>query len=103
MYKMFLDDIRDPPDETWVVVRSYQSAIDHIRVNGMPYFISFDHDLGDGPTGYDLVKWIVEMDLDLDIKIPVNFQFSVHSANPIGKKNIHFLLTNYLETRYRTS
>jgi hypothetical protein len=35
--------------------------------------------------------------LDLDAgTMPVNFQFQVHSANPIGRQNIEGLLDGYI-------
>ena len=48
-------------------------------------FISFDHDLGQGGTGYDVAKRIEELAYlgQLD---PI--QYKVHSANPVGAGNI---------------
>ena len=51
-------------------------------------FISFDHDLGSGYTGYDMAKYIVEYHLQLD-------GFTVHSMNPVGRKNIFEILNRY--------
>lgn len=49
-------------------------------------YISFDHDLGEGPTGYDATKWLCNLILDNKLKtLPKYF---VHSANPVGKSNI---------------
>src|SRR5260370_10100302 len=45
MRKLFLDDIRKPPDSTWDVVRSYDAFVAYIETNGVPDIISFDHDL----------------------------------------------------------
>lgn len=56
---LFLDDIRVPLDtytythktifaeKNWEIVRSYTEFIEWITKNGLPYFISFDHDLSD--------------------------------------------------------
>lgn len=95
---IFLDDERDPPDDgrVWLVARSYEAAKALIEWFGCPYYISFDHDLGDGLTGYDLAKYLVEKDIENRI-IPCNFTFYVHSQNPIGKANIEGLLNNYLK------
>ncbi|MHA1410896.1 MAG: cyclic-phosphate processing receiver domain-containing protein, partial [Candidatus Odinarchaeia archaeon] len=60
--------------------------------------ISFDHDLGYGPTGYDCVKWLVEASLDKRLVIPKTSTFYCHSANPVGKENILRLLNNYLNS-----
>lgn len=99
-YKLYLDDIRMPTEPEWKVVRSFNDAISLINGLGCPEFISFDHDLGrDSLTGYDLAKWIVEKDLDNPGFIPKNFEFNVHSANPVGAENIERYLNKYLEFR----
>lgn len=101
--KMYLDDLRTPIEEYDFVVRSHIEAIDIIRINGVPNFISFDHDLGEDEngnllkTGYDLAKWIIDSDLDNTFKLPSNFKYKVHSQNPVGKKNIIALLDGYLK------
>lgn len=41
------------------------------------------------------------MDMDGKIEIPKDFYFTVHSANPVGAKNIQEYLMNYL--KYRTN
>ena len=104
-WALFLDDERMPPSNfngELVVARSLQEAISLIEENGCPYYISFDHDLGEASTGdaIELVKWIIEKDLDENGGfIPKNFGFFVHSANPVGRKNIQTLLSSYLEWR----
>lgn len=99
MWKMFIDDERFPVDESFVIIRSVEEAKNKISELGMPTYISFDHDLGyNVPTGADLARWIVEQDLDNNSKfIPADFDFYVHSANPVGKKNIEGLLSQYLD------
>jgi hypothetical protein len=103
--KLYLDDLRELPDNSFILVRSYEEAINYVKDNGIPSFISFDHDLGideDGkllPTGYDFAKYLVEMDMDDIYKFPKNFSFHVHSANPVGKVNIETYLNNYLKRR----
>ena len=107
MYKMYLDDIREPKDTYDVIVRSFDEAINYISRNGIPHFISFDHDLGldsEGTiaeSGYDLAKWLVDQSLDGILEFPEDFSFSVHSANPIGKNNIESILNNYIEFRIK--
>jgi len=99
MIKLFLDDERFPPDDggNWEIVRSVDEAKNFINHNGFPPFISFDHDLSDELTGYDLVNWIIDTDMDNDGNfIPENFSFYVHSQNPIGAKNIQEKLSSYL-------
>lgn len=100
--KMFLDDIRVPKNDYDVIVRSFEEAINFVNQNGIPTFISFDHDLGCDEignilkSGYDFAKWLVDMDIENIYKFPNNFTFDIHSANPIGKNNIKSILNNYL-------
>ena len=44
--KLYLDDVRDLPDDSFTLVRSYEEAVLFVKDNGIPPFISFDHDLG---------------------------------------------------------
>lgn len=95
---LFLDDVRIPdPQLPWNVVRSYEAAVEFVLNNGCPDVISFDHDLGEGKSGYDFAKWLVEMDLDKKIEIPLHFSYVVHSANPVGRENIIGLLESYMQ------
>ena len=101
--RMFLDDIRTAKYDYDVIVRSYDEALTYVEENGIPNFISFDHDLGCDnkgnilKSGYDFAKWLVDMDIDEIYKFPKDFHFNVHSANPIGKNNIEAILNNYLK------
>ena len=106
MYRLFLDDERDParvyPREhvgDWIVCRSVAEALDVFSDLGWPEWISFDHDLGnDQPTGMDLAKWLVNRDIEVG-GMPADFTYEVHSANPVGAANIRGLLDGYLRTR----
>jgi len=102
MQKLFIDDIRNPADSTFNVVRDFNDAIAYMQANGCPDEISFDHDLGEAnaKTGFDVARWMVDQDLDSNGKfIPANFEYYVHSANPVGAANIKGLLDNYLAVR----
>jgi hypothetical protein len=113
MRKLYLDDLRDPKGEGFIVVRSYDDAVKYCIENGCPDEVSLDHDLGmilvgksiktgdyEAPSGFDFAKWLVDTDIDLDgFFIPTNFKWNVHSANPTGAANIAGLLKNYLEFR----
>ena len=106
--KLYLDDIRTPKDSSFIVVRSYDEAVLHVRDRGMPDYISFDHDLGVDEhgellqSGFDFTKWLIEADMDGLINIPKSFEFNVHSANPEGVKNIEGLLKHYLRQKVYT-
>jgi len=101
-YYLFLDDERFPPDDgrNWVICRDGFEAAGVIGSMGFPKYISFDHDLGDSiPTGLDFVKWIVDADLNGHITIPNDFDYFVHSQNPVGAANIRGLLDGYLKSK----
>ncbi|WP_157279214.1 cyclic-phosphate processing receiver domain-containing protein [Aliarcobacter butzleri] len=107
MYTMFLDDIRTPKEKFDVITRSYDEAVNFVKENGIPNFISFDHDLGCDDkgnilkSGYDFAKWLVEQSLNEVLEFPKDFTFQVHSANPIGRNNINSILNNYLLFRVK--
>lgn len=99
MYKMFIDDERFPVDPSMVVVRSFDEAVAYAIEHGCPVFISFDHDLGMGKTGYDFANWLIDTDLDNLGFMPETFHFDVHSQNPIGARNIREALNGYIAFR----
>lgn len=93
-YKLFLDDERNPSvvysgvdAEGWVVVKSSAEAIQYVKDNGMPFFMSLDHDLGGEDTTTKFLLWLIQEHLDGRIKgiIP---DYKIHSANPVGSKNL---------------
>ncbi len=96
---LFIDDLREPPEGAWDVVRTSDEAIAFLEANGCPDLISFDHDLGGDDTAMRVVRWLIERDLDAPGFIPAGFAFRVHSANPIGAENIRSALGRYLDVR----
>lgn len=98
-WRLFIDDERFPSSKDYdmIIARSMEEVKNLVSDLGMPSFISFDHDLGsDEPTGFDIVKMLVEMDMDGEAEFPLGFDFYVHSQNPRGKENIECLLNRYL-------
>ena len=118
-YNLFLDDqiddmgddglaIRRPDkfDKTgreYVCLKTVQQAIDYIEGHGCPDHISFDFDLGPNEKGElqqssDLVKWMIERDLDNPGFIPDHFTYFVHSANVMAPAALD-KLGQYLKLR----
>jgi hypothetical protein len=115
--RLYLDDIRTPIDEDWVVVRNYDEFVSQIKLHGLGNFevISLDHDLGEGAmveyytnvknnymldynnieerTGMDCCRYLVAESMNIKIPLP---QIYVHSANPIGSANMMGYINNYL-------
>lgn len=119
MKKLFLDDVRKvtdiyEDDDNFIVVKNYDEFVKYIKLNGLPDFISFDHDLADEhynigidlyakdkpldynlykeKTGMECAKWLINYCLDNKLKLP---KFKVHSANPAGRENILSILNNF--------
>ena len=103
---MFIDDERFPPEgreHEYVIVRTPVEALQVMAERGCPTFISFDHDLGGPMTAMQIVKEMIDFDMDSlqtgESFIPPEFDYDVHSQNPIGAANIRGLLNSYLEKR----
>lgn len=81
--KIWLDDVREPPDETWNWVRGSQAAIALLQSPRESVTeISLDHDLGlladcRQDTGLCVARFIVTM------KNPPAL-VHIHSMNPVG-------------------
>lgn len=107
-WKLFLDDVRYPTDNSWVIARNYHDAVWYVTNYGLPKFISFDHDLTYDHympaiigqphefTGYDFAKWFCQHVSDKKLPLPNGFDFYVHSMNPIGAENIRFYMTQWV-------
>ena len=98
--KIFLNDIRHPRTDDWIIIRSSDDIKEYIRNNGMVDYISFDHDLGDDDTAMIFIKWLIDKDLDENI-IKESFEYNIHSANPVGRDNIDSILKCYMKFKFR--
>ena len=115
--RLYLDDIRTPVDDDWIVVRDYDEFVKQIKLYGIGNFevMSLDHDLGEGAmveyytnvknnymldynnieerTGMDCCRYLVSESMNEKIPLP---QVYIHSANPIGSANMMGYINNYL-------
>ena len=82
--KLWLDDIRTPPDDSWTWAKTYDEALEYITKNVVSE-ISFDHDLGAEQTGYSVAKAIEH---HAYYGIVSRMVWHIHSANPVGRRNI---------------
>jgi len=92
-YKMFLDDVRYPPDASWILAKNSEEAAEIVEILGVPKFISFDHDLGGNDTAMVFLKWLISNYHDRD------FEYAIHSANPIGSKNIESYIESWKKSK----
>ena len=106
---IWLDDMRNPNDPQWkawldtwspigrigvdiVWLKSFKEFKLYLLANSWPDAICYDHDLGEGPSGYDAAKYIIDRCMDDDLPLPL---FCSQSSNLVGKENIITLLTNF--------
>lgn len=89
IYKLWLDDIRKPPDFEWLWVTTSKQMITWLDLFGDKcYEIELDHDLGaeENGNGYDVLKWIEE-------KVYLNKNWvppkiGIHTDNPVAKERM---------------
>lgn len=93
--KIWVDDIRTPPDSTWYWVKSSEAAITVLETYWMVSrtieVMSLDHDLGGDDTTRPIVLWCCENDF-----WPV--EVVVHSANPVGIEWLEGMISRYHPT-----
>lgn len=83
--KIWLDDVRTPPDDTWEWCKNHVDFMAAIQYPPEIEFISFDHDLGDdSQNGSWCASALAERCLDYDY-CPA---YGVHSSNTEGGLNI---------------
>lgn len=87
--KIWIDDVRPPPSENWIWVKTLSEAFVAISANELAE-ISFDHDLGGEDTTMPLAKLIEEMAYFGTMK---PFKWYIHSANPVGRQNLYACLS----------
>ena len=101
-YKMYLDDVRELPEEfqkEWITVRSSSETISYVKAHGLPEFISFDHDLGGSDTTMVFLRWLERETNIIQENDPP--EYVVHSSNPAGAANIRSFMESW--KRFRNS
>lgn len=96
-FKLWIDDqLNDPAaparhtPEGFIGAASAAEAVSIVERQGLPNFIDFDHDLGDGQDSVQFIRECIDRVLDdcrsgRPVKVP---DFAVHSANPVGAERI---------------
>lgn len=84
--KLFVDDLRMPPDDSWDIARTFHDAI-HFLDTRTYSVVSLDHDIASfygtkEMTGRDILNWLIERKLVLMLWTPPEVR--VHSANIVG-------------------
>lgn len=101
-YVLYLDDERNPMvgNQPVMIARTVEEAQDIINEHGLPHFMSLDHDLGldkDGNTRtvIEFVIWLAEHFYENGPP-----EYVIHSANPVGAKNIESILESWKKSLY---
>ena len=88
---LWVDDERPMPEGFGLHAKYAELAIEILKSGLSIHRISLDHDLGSSfGTGYDVAKWIEERAYYGELS---RIAWSVHSANPVGRKKIEAALT----------
>lgn len=95
-WSLFIDDERFPIDPNSTIARSSTEAVWLVKKLGIPKHINFDHDLGGDDTSMKFLQWLENELIDRSLVLPKDFTYSVHSQNPIGKKNIEGKMEMYI-------
>ena len=83
--KIWLDDVREPPDKTWTWCKNSAEFLAAIQYPPQIVHVAFDHDLGeDSMNGSQCASELVRRCLDYNV-CP---KFSCHSDNFCGRLNI---------------
>ncbi len=89
--KLWLDDVRTPPTEDWVWVKTVPEARKVIE-DHLPETVevaSLDNDLGEGlEEGRRLVYWMAENEIWPDVVM-------IHSANPVASEYMQGMIARY--------
>lgn len=115
--KLWIDDIRNAPDESWTVARSVDSAISFISQFGEELTeISIDHDIshqvamGERSSPYPCAETFTAvaryMSAYYGSLMPNRPGFTrpkvtVHSSNQMGAKNIEYILRDFPDVTYK--
>lgn len=97
-WTLFLDDEREfaetytnySSSKIVLVARSTKEAIALVEKYRRPDMILLDHDLGNGDTAMEFLKWLepyCHAWIDDDDN-PYPPDYRIHSANPVGQQNI---------------
>lgn len=96
MSKLYVDDFRDPPDDSWTLVRKVQPAIKLIASFDFEV-ISLDHDIENRPDDetFQPVAYFIGQKYSRRGKYGEPPKIIIHSVNPSGAKEIYNILKDY--------
>lgn len=88
--RLWVDDLREPPDDTWSWAKTSLVAIEMLKLSGDGVSeMSLDHDLGGEDTTRPVVLWMCENGSWPD-------HVYVHTANPVGREWLEGMIRRYM-------
>lgn len=95
--KLWVDDVRPAPAGFTHIASNFHSAIYLLEMYEFDV-VSLDHDIGSfygykEMTGYDILLWLVDRK-QKGLHVPADIR--VHSANPVGVRNMEETIKRYL-------
>lgn len=100
MSKLFVDDIRNAPDESWMVARTISSAINALSMMDFES-VSLDHDIshqvtiGEVSRPYPCDETFVPVAHYLGLSHSCTGKIVLHTSNPIGAQNMQKILMHH--------
>ena len=94
---LWIDDVRLPPDDTWLWAKNSRQAIAMLDAEIIDY-IAFDFDLGGDDTALPVLHKIEEEAYN-GKKPP---RWNAHTANPVGRNHIETIMSKALELWHDT-
>jgi hypothetical protein len=91
-HRLWLDDIRHPPDDTWIWAASPEAFVTEVFTTPWDNddLVSFDHDLGACADGYECAKLLIQFCTVMGLAhLP---KMECHSQNPVGRERIERLI-----------
>lgn len=94
--KLFIDDMRRPPDTSWLWCRTVNGAKSAIRtyesnMRDDTIMIDLDHDAGDyakdGGDHIEILNW-----LEREGIVDTGYFFHIHSQNVVGVQNMRAII-----------
>ena len=94
--KLWIDDMRQPPADDWIWVKTTNQAIAAINqyernMNDDTIMINLDHDAGDfvndGGDYIQILNW-----LEKNRIVDTGYFFHIHSMNPVGIQNMRAII-----------
>ncbi len=85
--KLWVDDERPAPDDTWDVALTSDEAIEILALSQLPMWedeldeISLDHDLGGDDTGFKVLDWMIDNNVWPKV-------LTIHTSNPPARQRM---------------